>query len=67
MTIKSFAELEIVIESLLAQALDLTTEELLNKLENFIQQDVYGVPSKWDSEYDLRTEEFKKIHSQLSN
>lgn len=59
MIIKSFAELEIVIESLLAQALDLTTEELLNKLENFIQQDVYDVPSKWDSVYDLRTEEFK--------
>ena len=60
MTINSFAELETVIESLLAQALDLTTEELLNKLEDFIQQDVYDVPSKWDSIYDLRTGEFKK-------
>lgn len=60
MTINSFVELETVIESLLAQALDLTTEELLNKLEDFIQQDVYDVPSKWDSIYDLRTGEFKK-------
>ena len=38
----------------------MTTEELLNKLEDFIQQDVYDVPSKWDSIYDLRTGEFKK-------
>ena len=60
MAINSFVELETVIESLLAQALDLTTEELLNKLEDFIQQDVYDVPSKWDSIYDLRTGEFKK-------
>lgn len=60
MQINSFVELETIIESLLAQALDLTTEELLNKLEDFIQQDVYDVPSKWDNIYDLRTGEFKK-------
>ena len=60
MTINSFIELETVIESLLAQALDLTTEELLNKLEDFIQQDVYDVPSEWDLMYGLRTGEFKK-------
>lgn len=60
MTISNQEELQQVINDLVSEALDLTTEELLNKLEEFIQSDVYNVSSLWDSVYGLRTGEFGK-------
>lgn len=58
MIVSNQEELQQVIDNLVSQALDLTTEELLNKLEEFIQSDVYGVQSIWDTVYGLRTGEF---------
>lgn len=60
MSINNFAELNSAIENAIQKALDLTTEELLDKLEDYIQTEVYDVSSMWEDGYMLRTGEFKK-------
>ena len=51
-------ELHTAIDMVVQQALDLTTEELLDKLEEYIQTEVYDIHSLWESA-GLRTGQFK--------
>lgn len=58
MQINNFMELHTAIDMVVQQALDLTTEELLDKLEEYIQTEVYDIHSLWESA-GLRTGQFK--------
>lgn len=58
MIVSSETELQNVVDNLVQKALDLTTEEVLQKLENFIETEVYKVHSTW-GDMGFRTGEFK--------
>lgn len=59
MIITTYTQLENILNGKCQEALDKTVDRLMDELERLIQTDVYDVPSRWDSVYDLRTGQFK--------
>jgi hypothetical protein len=59
MELQNWVDLNAKLNFYVKKALDLTTEELLDILEDYIQKDVYDMHSKWEAS-GKRTGEFKK-------
>lgn len=59
MTARNDVELQNLIDSAVQKALDFTTVEVLQKLEDYIQTEVYDVHSEWE-DLGFRTGEFKE-------